>query len=96
MYVYGTSFLTCSIAIGGGGVFNLIYAMKRIPKGWVYRAYPKPFEAIIEGPNYEVFRASVFPQGKQPSLPEISKVSMAASAAKYGAGGNDRIWQNRL
>jgi hypothetical protein len=28
--------------------------MKRIPKGWIYRQYPKPFEAIIEGPNYEV------------------------------------------
>ena len=27
---------------------------------------------------------------------EISKVSMAASNEKYGAGGNDRIFQNRL
>ena len=28
--------------------------MKRIPKGWVFRAYPRPFEAIIEGPDYDV------------------------------------------
>ena len=28
--------------------------MKRIPKGWIFRQYPKPFEAIIEGTNYEV------------------------------------------
>ena len=27
---------------------------------------------------------------------DISKVSMAASNEKYGAGGNDRIFQNRL
>jgi len=68
--------------------------MKRIPKGWIYRKYPKPFECIIEGPNYEVFRATTYTQ--RPKLPVISKESMMASAAKYGAGGNDRIFQNRL
>lgn len=68
--------------------------MKRIPKGWIYRQYPKPFEAIVEGPNYEVFRAATFPA--QPSLPTIAALNMKASAEKYGATGNDRIFQNRL
>jgi hypothetical protein len=62
--------------------------------GWIYRSYPKPFECIIEGPDYEVFRAQTF--NEQPSLPVISKVSMAASTEKYGGAGNDRIWQQRL
>lgn len=40
--------------LGGGKPFVLGYVMKRIPKGWIFRQYPKPFEAIIEGTNYEV------------------------------------------
>ena len=80
--------------VGGGAPWTLAYVMKRIPKGWIYRKYPGDFEAVIEGPDYEVFRAKQFT--KQPSLVEISKVSMEASAQKYGATGNDRIFQNRL
>jgi len=80
--------------VGGGKPFELAYVMKRIPKGWIFRQYPSKFEAIIEGPNYEVFKAGSFET--QPSLPNISKVSSAASAAKYGAAGNDRIFENRL
>lgn len=80
--------------IGAGKPFELAYVMKRIPKGWIFRQFPDAFEAIIEGPNYEVFKAGTF--DTQPSLPIISKFSMAASANKYGAAGNDRIFQNRL
>jgi len=39
---------------GAGGPWTLAYVMKRIPKGWIFRQYPGPYEAIIEGPNYEV------------------------------------------
>jgi hypothetical protein len=42
--------------LGGGSPYLLAYVMKRIPKGWIYRYYPKAFEAIIEGPSYEVRR----------------------------------------
>jgi hypothetical protein len=80
--------------VGGGKPYELAYVMKRIPKGWIYRKFPNQFEAVIEGPNYEVFRAAQF--DVQPSLVEISKVSMTASSQKYGAAGNDRIFQNRL
>ena len=80
--------------IGGGKPFSLAYVMKRIPKGWIFRQYPNKFECIIEGPRYEMFKAGDF--AEQPSLPDISKLSMAASAVKYGAAGNDRIFQNRL
>lgn len=80
--------------VGCGPPFNLAYVMKRIPKGWIYRQYPKEFEAIVEGPNYEIFRVKTFKD--QPKLTEISSVSMQASEAKYGATGNDRIFQNRL
>lgn len=80
--------------VGAGKPWELVYVMKRIPKGWIFRTYPGKFQAIIEGPNYEVFRAMEFDM--QPSLPAISKVSMEASAEKYGAVGNDRIFQQRL
>lgn len=42
----------------------------------------------------KVFRAQSF--DTQPKLTEISKVSTAASIEKYGAVGNDRIFQQRL
>jgi hypothetical protein len=83
-----------SYDVGGGKPFNIAFVMKRIPKGWIYRRFPGSFEAIIEGPNYEVFRAAQFET--QPSLVQIAKVSMEASAQKYGATGNDRIFQQRL
>jgi hypothetical protein len=83
-----------SHSLGGGSPYNLAYVMKRIPKGWIYRSYPKAFEAIVEGPNYEIFRVATFPT--QPKLTEISAVNMKASADKYGATGNDRIFENRL
>ncbi|KAJ1437179.1 hypothetical protein B484DRAFT_428421 [Ochromonadaceae sp. CCMP2298] len=80
--------------VGGGAPFSLAYVMKRIPKGWFFRQYPKPFEAIIEGPNYDVFKANTYPD--QPKLTVVSKDSMVASSAKYGRAGNDRIFQSRL
>ena len=32
----------------------------------------------------------------KPSLPEITRITMGASSDKYGPGGNDRIFENRL
>mmetsp|Transcript_10140 Transcript_10140/g.10221 ORF Transcript_10140/g.10221 Transcript_10140/m.10221 type:complete len:380 (+) Transcript_10140:92-1231(+) len=80
--------------VGGGSPWELAYVMKRIPKGWIFRTFPGKFQAIIEGPDYEVFQAAQY--DKQPTLPVISKASMEASAQKYGAVGNDRIFQQRL
>lgn len=80
--------------VGGGSPFLLSYVMKRIPKGWIYRQYPKDFEIILEGPDYEILRA--YSSSVQLPLPEISRISMQASAEKYGSTGNDRIFQNRL
>lgn len=39
---------------GAGGIWLLAYVMKRVPKGWIFRQNPEPFEAILEGPSYEV------------------------------------------
>jgi len=80
--------------IGGGSPFDLTYVMKRIPKGWVYRQYPSDYECIIEGPDYEIFRAKSFKT--RPRLTEIAADSMKASEEKYGKAGNDRIFQQRL
>lgn len=78
--------------IGGGAPFELSYCMKRIPKGWIFRRTPGEFEAIVEGPNYEITKVQSFKT--QPTLPAITKINMAASAAKYQF--NDRIFENRL
>lgn len=43
--------------IGGGSPYTLCYVMKRVPKGWMFRQFPKSFEAIVEGPDYEVLRS---------------------------------------
>lgn len=80
--------------VGGGSPFNLAYVMKRIPKGWVFRMSPKPFEIIIEGPDYEISRVAQV--SKRPTLPEMTQISMSKSAEMYGSIGNDRIFANRL
>ena len=80
--------------LGGGNDFELIYCMKRIPKGWIYRKFPDNFKMLIEGPDYEITQAKVFNQ--RPTLKLLGKENMQASAEKYGATGNDRIFSNRL
>lgn len=62
--------------------------MKRIPKGWIYRQYPKDFEAIVEGPNYEV-RCNVFYELEESFTERVNvdftcgHVSHSASSARY-------------
>ena len=80
--------------LGGGNDFELIYCMKRIPKGWIYRKFPDNFKMLIEGPDYEITQAKVF--NERPTLKLLGKENMQASAEKYGATGNDRIFSNRL
>lgn len=80
--------------IGAGAPWNLSYVMKRIPKGWIFRIAPNKFDAIIEGPGYEITRSSQF--ASQPKLTEISKINKEASDKLYGPTGNDRIFENRL
>ena len=82
--------------IAGPSSFELAYVMKRIPKGWIFRnlGASSDFQAICEGPNYEITKTQTFQ--KRPTLPELSKVNMAASAARYGPAGNDRIFSQRL
>lgn len=80
--------------IGGGDPWTLGYVMKRIPKGWIFRQAPGKFDAILEGPDYEITRVEQF--ASRPTLPQISRITQEQSAIKYGAAGNDRIFQGRL
>lgn len=80
--------------IGAGTPWTLAYVMKRIPKGWIFRIYPGKFDAIVEGPDYEITRTCQYE--KQPKLTEISKANQKKSAELYGPTGNDRIFENRL
>ena len=80
--------------IGAGAPWTLAYVMKRIPKGWIFRIYPGKFDAIVEGPDYEITRTCQYE--KQPKLTEISKANQKKSAELYGPAGNDRIFENRL
>ena len=80
--------------IGAGAPWTLSYVMKRIPKGWIFRMYPGKFDAIVEGPDYEITRTCQY--STQPKLTEISKANQKKSAELYGPTGNDRIFENRL
>lgn len=80
--------------IGAGAPWTLSYVMKRIPKGWIFRMYPGKFDAIVEGPDYEITRTCQY--ASQPKLTEISKLNQKKSSDLYGPTGNDRIFENRL
>ena len=87
---------SCAYDVGGPKSFELAYVMKRIPKGWIFRNMggSGEFQAIVEGPDYEMTKTMVFPT--RPTLPEISKINMAKSESLYGRAGNDRIFEQRL
>ena len=87
---------SCAYDVGGPKSWELAYVMKRIPKGWIFRNMggSGEFQAIVEGPDYEMTKTMVFPT--RPTLPEISKINMAKSESLYGRAGNDRIFEQRL
>jgi len=73
--------------LGNKKGFEEAYYLKRISKGWVFRAFPGPWQAIIEKPdgNCEVLQT----YKQKPSLREVSELVRDESFKRYAIG-NDR------
>jgi len=76
-----------SYDLGNKKGFEEAYYLKRISKGWVFRAFPGPWQAIIEKPdgNCEVLKS----YKQKPSLREVAELVREESFKRYAIG-NDR------
>lgn len=82
-----------SYDLGNQKNFEEVYYLKRISKGWVYRAYPGPWEAYLEKPDGTVELLQSY--DKKPKLREVSELVRDTSFKKYAVF-NDRWMGGRL
>lgn len=82
--------------IAQGGKWEPIYVVKRLTKGWVYRAYPAGFKVYLDKPDGTVELIKEFPQGVIPKLREVAAVVRDESQARGYAISNDRYLTQRL
>ncbi|KAL3772932.1 hypothetical protein ACHAWO_001131 [Cyclotella atomus] len=82
-----------SYDLGNKKNFEEVYYLKRISKGWVYRAYPGNWEAYLEKPDGTVELLESYK--KKPSLREVSELVRDTSFKKYAVF-NDRWMGGRL
>jgi len=83
-------------SISGGWTYELggpikeaeqIYYMKRVSKGWIFRCYPGPWQALVERPDGSVQVLATYE--KRPLLRDASKVVREYSFEKFAIF-NDR------
>lgn len=67
--------------------YECIYFLKRISKGWVFRQYPGPWQALVEAPDGSVICLQTF--DKKPLLRDAAKVVREFSFSKFSIF-NDR------
>lgn len=73
--------------LGNKKGYEEAYYFKRISKGWVYRAFPGPWEAYLEKPDGTVELVKSYKS--KPSLKEVSAIVRDLSFKKYAVN-NDR------
>lgn len=76
-----------SYGLGNQRDFEEVYYLKRISKGWVFRAYPGPWQAYIEKPDGSVELLKSYKQ--KPELREVSALVRDESFKRYAIS-NDR------
>ena len=76
-----------SYGLGNQRDFEEAYYLKRISKGWVFRAYPGPWQAYIEKPDGSVELLKSYKQ--KPELREVSALVREESFKRYAIN-NDR------
>jgi hypothetical protein len=83
-------------SISGGWTYELggpikeveqVYYMKRVSKGWIFRSYPGPWQALVERPDGSVQVLETYE--KRPLLRDASKVVREYSFEKFAIF-NDR------
>ncbi|KAL7482474.1 hypothetical protein ACHAW6_008149 [Cyclotella cf. meneghiniana] len=82
-----------SYDLGNQKGFEEVYYLKRISKGWVYRAYPGPWEAYLEKPDGTVELLQSY--NTKPKLREVSELVRDTSFKRYAVF-NDRWMGGRL
>ena len=85
-----------SYDIAQGGKWEPIFVVKRVTKGWVFRAYPGPFKAYLDTPKGTVELIKVWPEGEIPKLREVYSLVRAESDARGYAVLNDRYITQRV
>jgi hypothetical protein len=76
-----------SYGLGNQRNFEEVYYLKRISKGWVYRAYPGPWKAYLEKPDGSVELMQSYKT--KPQLNEVAKLVREESFKRFAIG-NDR------
>lgn len=82
-----------SYDLGNKKGFEEAYYLKRISKGWIFRAFPGPWEAYLEKPDGTVELLETYK--KKPSLREASELVRDVSFKRYAIN-NDRWMGGRL
>ena len=79
--------------LGNKKGYEEAYYLKRITRGWVFRAFPGPWKTYLEKPDgsTELLRTD----SKKPELRQIAEVVREESFKRYAIG-NDRWMTNRL
>jgi hypothetical protein len=79
--------------LGNKRGYEEAYFLKRISKGWVFRAFPGPWQAYLEKPDGNVELLASYKI--KPSLKEVATAVREESFKRY-AMGNDRWMSGRL
>ena len=79
--------------LGNKQGFEEAYYLKRISKGWVFRAYPGPWEAYLEKPDGSLEKLASYTT--KPSLNEVATLVREESFRRYAIN-NDRWFSGRL
>ncbi|CAN0301449.1 unnamed protein product [Phaeothamnion confervicola] len=87
--VYLNGALTETYDLGGPlSTLTQAYYVKRVSKGWVFRASPGPWKAYLEKPDGSIEMLKSYPE--KPSLREVSALVRDTSMDRFGIF-NDRF-----
>lgn len=82
-----------SYDIGNRKGFEEVYYFKRISKGFIFRSYPGPWQALLEKPDSSI---EILKEYKtKPSLREVSELVRDVSFKRYAIN-NDRWMSGRM
>lgn len=79
--------------LGNKKNYEEAYYLKRITKGWIYRAYPGPWKAYLEKPDGSTELMKTYKT--KPELREVAEVVREESFKRYAVN-NDRWMSGRM
>jgi hypothetical protein len=82
-----------SYDLGNKCGYEEAYYLKRISRGWVFRAFPGPWEAYLEKPDGSCELLKAYKE--KPTLKEVATIVRDESFSRYAIG-NDRWMSGRM